>query len=174
MLLPTGERHTTFSSPWALKMTSSFITRRQQIAKALKAKKDAGIGLVELLVSVVIVGVLGAVSLPQFTSQVAKAQATECTQQAGAILGQVGAEGAASATAANDVLNALTTAATASSSFCTFTPVDLANGVARITLEGKGDLVDKFEGDSCVNVTTGTRDITTGYNGDTPVAAVCA
>ena len=156
-------------------MTSSFITRRQQIAKALKAKKDAGIGLAELLVSVVIVGVLGAVSLPQFTSQVAKAQATECTQQAGAILGQVGAEGAASATAANDVLAALTTAATNSSSFCTFSPTEIdGSGVARIALEGKGDLVDKFEGDSCVNVTTGTRDITTGYNGDTPVAAVCA
>ena len=156
-------------------MTTSFITRRQQVAKQLKAKKDQGIGLAELLVSVVIVGVLGAVSLPQFTSQIVKAQATECTQKAGAILGEVGAEGAASETNGNAALNALVLSSNANSTNCIFTGVAIdADGIAGLTIAGKGELAGKFNGASCVNVKTGRRDITTGYNGSAAAPAVCA
>ena len=136
MLLPTGERHTTFSSPWALpEMTTSFINRKLRALKKSKKAPNA-FTLVELMTSVVIVGVLAATALPSFLNQTAKAKGAEATTQMSAIF-----KDAASAHALNGssgVVVALGAAATADTTTgdCTAfgAPEDLATNATAKTL----------------------------------------
>ena len=147
-------------------MRNSILSKRLQLSVLTSSRKrksllQQGFTLVELMIVIVIVGVLSAVALPNFLSQTSKAKGTECTGKATAVLKQVAAEAILSTADANTLGDTLATNETSGSDNCTITYTDIANNVAVVDAVGKGDLANKYDGNFCVNITTGKVDANT-------------
>lgn len=153
----------------------------QQLKLALLKRKksgnslEQGFTLVELMVVIVIVGILSAVALPNFLGQASKAKAIECITKGGSIMGLVGADALISEASGTATLAALITEANANSSLCTFstTTGPTSDGVYAMTAEGKGDLLNLYDGAFCVNYKTGKKETATTYTGTPPTAPTC-
>ena len=129
-----------------------------------------GFTLVELMIVIVIVGILSAISLPNFLNQTAKAKATEAKSQMSAMFKNGSAsytEG--SITTAEDVCSTAPGPQTLFKYTCTGTlPVVL------ITAAGNKDVDTALDGKSlvgCVNLDTGLTKIDRELNAATPTAA---
>ena len=130
---------------------------------------DGGFSLIELISVVVIIGVLSSIALPNFLNQTSKARGTECTAKATAILKQVAAEAVTSQSDANSLGVFLSNEETAGSDVCVFIFSNIANNIAVIDALGAGDLENKFDGNACVNISTGKISIKTSTaNADAP------
>ena len=168
------------SSPITIGPAMTTLNSRLQLA-LLNRKKgrnllEKGFTLVELMIVIVIVGILSGIALPNFLNQADKAKATECTTQIGSVLSTYGAD------ALGDKAEALANAATVVTDFigqsdnCDVTVPDATsvgtNGVFSMTAVGKGDLVDKYFAEACVNPSTGQREVLTSTE-EAPDAPTC-
>ena len=111
------------------------------------------------MVVIVIVGILSAVALPSFLSQTSRAQATECTTKAGAILSAYGADGL------GDKAEALETAKNTATdtALCNFSVPAVSGDVLSMTVTGVANspIDGKYFAAGCVNPLTGARDLLT-------------
>merc|ERR1712100_355584 len=133
----------------AKKSTMNSLNSKLQLALINRKKGrnllEKGFTLVELMIVIVIVGILSAVALPNFLNQTTKAKGTECTSKATGILKQVSAEALSSVPDADALGTELATEETANSALCTFTYTDIANDIAVVSADGKGELATKYD-----------------------------
>ena len=127
------------------------------------------------MIVIVIVGILSAIALPNFLNQTAKAKATECTTKFGAMLSQIAAEAQISTADADTLATSLVTDGDTNSTNCDFAITLIGNGTGTIytgTVTGKGDLVNKYAANGCVNFSNSKRSIksATSTSGIAPTA----
>lgn len=147
----------------------------QQLKLALLKRKksrnslEQGFTLVELMVVIVIVGILGAVALPNFMSQTSKAKATEATAKTSKLLTEAVSEYQYDSVVANVTTSMATpkTTASAAGKFTYSLPAVTETTVFNVLATGKaadagGDatLAGKLLY-GCVDLNTGIRDIST-------------
>ena len=137
---------------------------------------EKGFTLVELMIVIVIVGILSGVALPNFLNQANKAKATECTSQIGSVLSTYGADAVGNKSEALTSAAAVVTAFVTNSDYCDITTPDAAsvatNGVFSLSAVGKGDLLNEYFAEACVNPSTGERQVITSTEA-APTAPTC-
>lgn len=142
---------------------------RKQARKVL----EKGFTLVELMITIVIVGILSSVALPNFLNQTNKAKATECNAKIGAILSNVNAEHLRSAADAAALLTAEIADANTNSDNCVFTDAALTSPEYGITAVGDGTELKGYDADACVDAETSKRDLEYVTDGSTVTVADC-